>query len=57
MIKLMNAGGREIRDTGIINTEVRMRWGREKQGGQQEDGGWVMIQRVCAEGTWWAITR
>jgi len=33
-----------IRDTGIMSM-VKMRWG-EKQGGQQEDDGWVMVQRM-----------
>jgi hypothetical protein len=39
------AGREAIRDTGIISVEVKMRQD-EKQGGQQEDDGWVMVQRM-----------
>jgi len=39
------AGREAINDTRIISMEVRMRQD-EKQGGQQEDDGWVMVQRM-----------
>ena len=49
MINLMNMmdrwEGKRISDTGIINMEAMMRED-DKQGGQQEDDGWVMVQRV-----------
>lgn len=53
MISLMNAVNRwerEISDTGIINTGGEDAVGWEEQGGQQEDGGWVMVQRMHGKG-------
>jgi len=59
MISLMKdgqAGREEISDTGIMSMGGEDAAGREEQGGQQEDDGWVMLQRMH-EGVRWIITR